>query len=72
MPRGSRKSIEDQIADVETKIQELQAKKKELLEAKEQEDIRRLLDAVKEAGTTPEELVKQAPLSGQKSVIFDL
>jgi len=59
MPRGSRKSIEDQIADVETKIQELQAKKKELLEAKEQEDIRRLLDAVKEAGTTPEELVKQ-------------
>lgn len=59
MPRGSRKPIEEQIADVETKIQELQTKKKELLEAKEQEDIRRLLDAVKEAGTTPEELVKQ-------------
>ena len=59
MPRGSRKPIEEQIADVETKIQELQAKRKELLEAKEQEDIRRLLDAVKEAGTTPEELVKQ-------------
>ena len=59
MPRGSRKSIEEQIADVESKIQELQTKKKELLEAKEQEDIRRLLDAVKEAGTTPEELVKQ-------------
>ena len=59
MPRGSRKSIEEQIADVETKIQELQAKKKELLQVKEQEDIRRLLDAVKEAGTTPEELVKQ-------------
>jgi len=59
MPRGSRKSVEEQIADVETKIQELQAKKKELLQVKEQEDIRRLLDAVKEAGTTPEELVKQ-------------
>ena len=59
MPRGSRKSIEEQIADVETKIQELQAKKKELQQVKEQEDIRRLLDAVKEAGTTPEELVKQ-------------
>ncbi|MET0016687.1 hypothetical protein [Oscillibacter sp.] len=60
MPRGSRKKpIEEQIADVESKIQELQTKKKELLEAKEQEDIRRLLDAVKEAGTTPEELVKQ-------------
>jgi flagellar basal body P-ring protein FlgI len=59
MPRGSRKPIEEQIADVETKIQELQAKRKELLQVKEQEDIRRLLDAVKEAGTTPEELVKQ-------------
>ena len=39
MPRGSRKKpIEEQIADVESKIQELQTKKKELLEAKEQED----------------------------------
>jgi hypothetical protein len=38
MPRGSRKPIEEQIADVETKIQELQAKRKELLQVKEQED----------------------------------
>jgi hypothetical protein len=38
MPRGLRKPIEEQIADVETKIQELQAKRKELLQVKEQED----------------------------------
>lgn len=43
-PYFLRKSIEEQIADVETKIQELQAKKKELLQVKEQEDIRRLLE----------------------------
>ena len=59
MSRGSRKSIEEQIADVDSKIQELQEKKKELIAAKEQEDIRKLLDAVRKAGTTPEELVKQ-------------
>jgi DNA-binding protein H-NS len=59
MPRGSRKSIEEQIADVDSKVQELQEKKKELIAAKEQEDIRKLLEAVRKAGTTPEELVKQ-------------
>ncbi|CAB1254353.1 conserved protein of unknown function [Ruminococcaceae bacterium BL-6] len=60
MPRGPRKrSLEEQIADVDSKIQELQEKKKQLLAAKEQEDIRQLLEAAREAGTTPAELVKR-------------
>ena len=55
MPRGShKKTLEEQLSDVDFKIQELQAKKKELLDAKEQEDIRQLLEAAKEAGKTPQ------------------
>lgn len=82
MPRGVRKSIEDQIADIELKIQELQekkkaqisdidlriqelqGKKKQLLEEKDHEAIQQLMDAAKEAGLTPTELVQQ--LSEQK------
>ncbi len=65
MPRGSRKkSIEDQIAEVDSKINELQEQKKQLLAEKEQEDIRQLLDAAKEAGISPAELVQQ--LKSQK------
>lgn len=65
MPRGSRKkSIEDQIAEVDSKINELLEQKKQLLAEKEQEDIQQLLDAAKEAGISPAELVKQ--LKSQK------
>jgi uncharacterized protein YoxC len=59
MPRGVRKSIEEQISDIDQKIQELQEKKKQLQEEKEQKEIQQLLDAVKETGFTPAELVKQ-------------
>jgi len=59
MPRGVRKSIEDQISDIDQKIQELQEKKKQLQTEKEQEEVRQLLDAAKELGLTPAELVKQ-------------
>lgn len=59
MPRGTRKSIDDQISDIDLKIQELQEKKKQLLDAKEQEDIRQLLEAAKESGLTPADLVKK-------------
>lgn len=59
MPRGTRKSIDEQISEIDLKIQELQEKKKQLLEAKEQEDIRQLLDAAKESGLTPADLVKK-------------
>lgn len=77
MPRGVRKSIEDQISDIDQKIQELQEKKKaqisdidkkiqelqekkkQLQAEKDQEAIQQLLDAAKETGITPAELVKQ-------------
>lgn len=60
MARGvRRKTIEEQIADIDSQMKELKEKKKELLAAKEQEDIRKLLDAAKEAGMTPAELVKK-------------
>lgn len=65
MARGSRKkSTDDQIAEVENKIKEYQEKRKQLLAQKEQEDIQELLDAAKEAGVSPAELVQQ--LKSQK------
>ncbi len=64
MPRGSRKkSIEDQIAEVDSKINELQEQKKQLLAEKDRKN-RQLLDAAKEAGISPAELVQQ--LKSQK------
>lgn len=59
MPRGVRKSIEDQISDIDQKIQELQEKKKQLQAEKEQEEIQQLLDAAKELGLSPAELVQK-------------
>ncbi len=60
MPRGERKKpFEQQINDIDLKIQELQESKKQLLQEKGQEDIRQLLEAAKSAGITPSELVKQ-------------
>lgn len=47
MPRGVRKTLEKQIANVNHQISELTDLKKKLQKQKEQEDIRRLLDAVK-------------------------
>ena len=59
MPRGSRKTIEEQISEVDSKLKELNEQKKQLLEKKEQEDIQTLLEAAKEAGVSPAELVKK-------------
>jgi len=65
MARGSRKkSTDEQLAEVEKKIKEYQEQKKQLLAQREQEDIQALLDAAKEAGISPAELVKQ--LKAQK------
>lgn len=65
MARGSRKkSTDDQLAEVEKKIKEYQEQRKQLLAQKEQEDIQELIDAAKEAGISPAELVKQ--LKSQK------
>ena len=52
MPRGKRKSLEEQIA-------ELTDWKKKLQEQKEKDDIKKLLDAASKAGMTPEALVKK-------------
>lgn len=59
MPRGVRKTLDEQIADVDRQISELTELKKKLKEQKEQEDIRKLLDAVKKSGLTPEQLVEK-------------
>ena len=59
MPRGIRKSIEEQISEIDLKINELNEQKKELLEKRDQEDIQKLLEAAKDAGVSPAELVKK-------------
>lgn len=59
MPRGNRKTTEEQISEIDLKINELNEQKKQLLVKKEQEDIQKLLDAAKEAGVSPAELVKK-------------
>lgn len=59
MPRGKRKSLEEQIAEIDQKIAQLTDIKKELQEQKEKDDIKKLLDAASKAGVTPEALVKK-------------
>lgn len=59
MPRGVRKTLDEQIADIDRQISELTELKKKLMDQKEQEDIRKLLDAVKKSGLTPEQLVEK-------------
>jgi TolA-binding protein len=59
MPRGKRKSLEEQIAEIDRKIAQLTECKKELQKQKEQEDVKKLLDAASKAGLTPEALVKK-------------
>jgi septal ring factor EnvC (AmiA/AmiB activator) len=59
MPRGKRKSLEEQIADVNQQISKLTERKKALEEQKRQEDVQKLLDAAKKSGLSPEELVQK-------------
>ena len=59
MPRGKRKSLEEQIAGIDQKIAQLTDQKKKLQEQKEKDDIKKLLDAASKAGVTPEALVKK-------------
>lgn len=59
MPRGKRKSVEKQIAEIDQKISQLTERKGELQKQKEQEDIKKLLSAANKAGLTPEELVNK-------------
>lgn len=68
MPRGSRKkSIDEQIAEAESKVKEYQDKIKDLKAEKEKEDIQKLLDAAKEAGMSPAELVEQLKVQKNSS-----
>lgn len=60
MPRGIRKQpmgLEEQIAEATEQIKQLQEKKKKLLAEQEQRDMKLLLEAAKESGLTPGELV---------------
>lgn len=59
MPRGKRKSLEEQIAAIDQKVSQLTEYKKQLLKQKEQEDVKKLLDAASKAGMTPEALVEK-------------
>jgi len=69
MPRGVRnpiKTINDQIAEIEEKIvyyqkriNNLSAKKKELLASREKAEMDALYKAVKQSGKTPSELLSQ-------------
>jgi septal ring factor EnvC (AmiA/AmiB activator) len=59
MPRGKRRTLEEQIADVDQQISKLTELKKNLEEQKRQEDVQKLLDAAKKSGLTPEELVQK-------------
>jgi septal ring factor EnvC (AmiA/AmiB activator) len=59
MPRGKRKSLEEQIAEIDQKIAQLTDRRKELQEQKEKDNIKKLLDAASKAGVTPEVLVKK-------------
>lgn len=69
MPRGKKKSrlevIQDQITKIDTDIQkqhdklnELQDRKKELLEQKKQQELDTLLQKIKESGKTVDEVLK--------------
>lgn len=59
MPRGVRKTLDEQINDIDRQISELTELKKKLKDQKEQEDIHKLLDAVRKSGLTPEQLVEK-------------
>lgn len=59
MPRGKRRTLEEQIADVDQQVSKLTELKKNLEEQKRQEDVQKLLDAAKKSGLTPEELVQK-------------
>ena len=57
MPRGMRKSIDQQIEDNNAKIAELKDANKRLLDEKEKEDKAKLIQAVAESGLSIDEVV---------------
>ena len=72
-PRKSPKSLEDQILDVEIEIEsrkeeitKLKAKRKKLMQAKDQEDMKKIINLVKESGKTPAEFLVSISRSEQQ------
>jgi len=59
MPRGVRRTADEQIAFIDRQIQELTEKRKLIIESKEQDAIDELLRAAKAAGKSPTELVNE-------------
>ncbi|MCI9576923.1 MAG: hypothetical protein HFJ84_09835 [Clostridiales bacterium] len=63
-PRKTPKSLEDQIIDIDIEIERLKdeitalrAKRKKLMAEKDQEDMKKIMDMVKESGKTPAEFL---------------
>lgn len=52
-------SLEEQIKEIELRISFLQERKKQLMVAKEREDLRRFVEAAEKNGLTPAELARQ-------------
>jgi hypothetical protein len=52
-------SLEEQIKEIETKITDLQDRKRQLVVAREREELRRFVEAAEKNGLTPAELAMQ-------------
>lgn len=52
-------SLEEQIKEIDTKITDLQERKKQLIVAKEREELRRFVETAEKNGLSPAELARQ-------------
>lgn len=52
-------SLEEQIKEIDTKITDLQDRKRQLVVAKEREELRSFVEAAEKSGLTPAELAMQ-------------
>lgn len=52
-------SLEEQIKEIDFRIGDLQERKKQLIVAKEREDLRMFVEAAEKNGLTPAELARQ-------------
>lgn len=52
-------SLEEQIKEIDTKITDLQERKKRLMVAKEREELRRFVETAEKNGLSPAELARQ-------------
>ena len=52
-------SLEEQIKEIDTKITDLQERKKQLMVAKEREELRRFVETAEKKGLSPAELARQ-------------